>query len=150
LVVVTAVVVWKLQPQREREPMARFPLVLPEGQTWTNARGNVVAISPDGASIVYAANRQLYLRALGDMEARPIQGTAGDADSPFFSPDGRWLAFYAPAARKLKKIAITGGTPITICDANTIFGASWDLDDRIFIGQQDKGILRVSANGGSK
>ena len=148
LVVITAAVVWNLRPAPQPTAIARFSVALPEGQAWTNARSNLVAISSDGASIVYAANRQLYLRTLADMEARPIQGTTQDADSPFFSPDGRWLAFYAPAEKKLKKIAITGGTAITICDATPLFGASWDSEDRIFIGQQGRGILRVSATGG--
>jgi eukaryotic-like serine/threonine-protein kinase len=150
LVAITALVVWNLRPAERPLAIVKFPFVLPEGQTWTYSRSQHIAISPDGATIVYAANRQLYLRTLADTEAKPIQGTALDADSPFFSPDGRWLAFYASVERKLKKIAITGGTPITICDATAIFGASWDSDDRIFIGQQTKGILRVSASGKSE
>jgi serine/threonine-protein kinase len=148
LVVITAVIVWSLRPGPPLAAIAKFPLVLPEGQLATNTRSNLVAISPDGANIVYVANGQLYLRSLSDMEAKPIQGTAEDADSPFFSPDGRWLAFYAQTEKRLKKIAITGGASIPICDATTIFGASWDSEDHIFFGQQGKGILRVSANAG--
>jgi len=147
LMVITGIVVWNWRSQAPAA-IARFALVLPEGQAWTATPGHSVAISPDGGNIVYAANRQLYLRALGDIEAKPIQGTAEDADSPFFSPDGRWLGFYARTERKLKKIALTGGAPFTICDVDRIFGVSWDSEDRIVFGQQLKGILQVKANGG--
>src|SRR5262249_4336559 len=82
---------------------------------------------------------------------RPIAGSESDrgVTTPFFSPDGRWVGFYDAATQKLKKIAITGGPAITICDlTENPFGASWASDDQIFAGQGPKGIVRVSANGG--
>jgi hypothetical protein len=52
---------------------------------------------------------------------------------------------------KLEKIAITGGSAVTVCDSiNNPYGATWALDDEIYFGQGPKGILRVSAKGGSK
>ena len=149
LVVVTAVVVWNVRPSQPLIGVTRFAIMLPESETLTNAGSHVIAISPDGANVVYAANQQLYVRNVAEMDARPIQGTAQAAEEPFFSPDGRWLGFYASAERKLKKIAIIGGASVPICDADTVFGASWASDDRIFFGQAGKGILRVSANGGT-
>jgi eukaryotic-like serine/threonine-protein kinase len=147
LTLVAAVIAWNFKPS---PPMAitRFPFLLPDGQVWTNRGAHLVAISPDGANVVYAANDQLYLRSMAEMEARPIPGTGQTADTPFFSPDGRWLGFYASAERKLKKIAMTGGPAVTICDADAVYGASWSSDDTIFVGQGQKGIFRVSANGG--
>ncbi|PYS34402.1 MAG: hypothetical protein DMG14_29560, partial [Acidobacteria bacterium] len=108
----------------------------------------VIAISPDGQNIVYQANRQLYLRSMADVDARPIEGTNLDAADPFFSPDGKWIGFYAVTERKLKKIAITGGAAVTVSDVDFPFSASWTVDDQILLADQQKGILRVSANGG--
>ena len=134
--------------RRSRRHLTRFPILLPDGEMLTNTGSHAFAISPDGTNIVYAANQQLYIRNLAEMEARPIPGTAQAAEEPFFSPDGRWLGFYASAERKLKKIAIAGGASVTICDADYLYGASWTSDDRIVFGQGVKGILQVSANGG--
>ncbi len=85
-----------------------------------------IALSPDGESIVYVANNQLYLRTIAEVEAQPIQGTGQDVTTPFFSPDGRWIGFYVLPEGKLKKIAVTGGASVTVADASNPFGASWE------------------------
>ena len=112
---------------------------------------HIITISPDGAKMVYAANQQLYVRTMAEMEARPIPGTAEGAHTPFFSPDGRWVGYFT-AERKLKRIAIIGGAAVTICDADCsragVYGASWDAEGHIFIGQGRAGILRVSSSAG--
>ena len=58
------------------------------------------------------------------------------------------MGFYAEG--ELKKVAITGGAPVTLCDAANPFGASWGADDRVVFGQGPQGIFQVSANGGAK
>ena len=68
--------------------------------------------------------------------------------TPFFSPDGQWLAFWSNQSTALQKIAISGGAPVTIGPAANPFGATWGRDGQILFGQSD-GIKRVSANGGS-
>ncbi|MBA3298405.1 MAG: protein kinase, partial [Acidobacteria bacterium] len=99
--------------------VARFTLALADGQEFTNSGRQVIAISPDGTQIVYVANLRLYLRQISDLEARPIPGAegAGGVLNPVFSPDGRFIAFWSAADQTLKKIAIAGGAPITLCDA---------------------------------
>src|SRR5262249_46639829 len=82
------------------------------------------------------------------VEARSIQGTDQDVSTPFFSPDGHWVGFFAFPEGKLKKIAVTGGSAVPIADVSNPFGASWGPDDQILLGQGDQGIVRVSANGG--
>jgi len=130
--------------------VTRFAFALPEGQLFLN-RGSV-AISPDGANIVFAGGqpRQLYLRNMGDMEVKAIPGTdSQNPQLPFFSPDGRWVGFVAPEDRKLKKIAITGGVAVSICDVplmNSIYGPTWNSDDYIYIGEPAE-IVRCPANG---
>jgi serine/threonine-protein kinase len=139
--------VWSLRPSAVPAKVTRFPFVLPEDQTFTRTGRHLLAISPDGMSVVYVANNQLYLRRMAEMEARPIPGTDQDVNSPFFSPDGQWVGFYSFQDSTLKKIAITGGAAVTLCAATNPFGVSWDGDSIIF-GQGANGILVVAANGG--
>ena len=128
--------------------VVRFPFVVPDDQTFNYAaQGRSIAISPDGTRVVYLANRQLYVRALADMEARPIPGTQLNVEYPFFSPDGQWIGFRSVTEAALKKIAVTGGASVTLCKADSMEGATWDGDAIVFA-QNGKGILRVSANGG--
>ena len=69
--------------------------------------------------------RQLYIHALDEIDAKPIAGTEW-AQSLFFSPDGHWLGF--SDGSKLKKVAVSGGAPQTICDTPGVYGAAWGPD----------------------
>ncbi len=130
-------------------PVSRFSYVLPEGQQFTNAARQVVAVSPDGSRMVYVANQRLFLRAMDTLESTPIPGTDESPTGPFFSPDGQWVGYFSSRDNKLKKIALTGGAAVTLCDAVNPNGApSWGADDTIVFGQPN-GIMRVSANGGT-
>jgi eukaryotic-like serine/threonine-protein kinase len=144
---VTAAITWKFRPVRTGG-LTRFSFAIPEGQRLTRGGRHLIALSPDGANLVYVADNQLYLRAMADREPRPIEGTNLDPDTPFFSPDGRWLAFHSGAENKFKKIPINGGLAVTICDSPLPYGASWSSDSQIFFGGGPAGILRVPANGG--
>src|SRR5262249_22668287 len=109
------------------------------------------AWSPDGEHLAYGAGRaghhQLYRRTLDRLEATPITGTE-DGSRPFFSPDGRWLAFLA--GDSLKKVPASGGAPITVCDSCGAFGASWGPDGNIVFARDSvSGLFRVSADGGT-
>ena len=148
--VTVGVAVWNLRPIEPQPvaPATRFYHELPDGQAFTRTGRPLVAVSPDGSQIVYVANRQLYLRNLAEMVSIPIQGTAVNPTSPFFSPGGEWVGYYSTSDNQLKKIATTGGAPVTLCDATNPFGASWGSDDTIVYGQPE-GIMRVSANGGT-
>jgi eukaryotic-like serine/threonine-protein kinase len=132
--------------------VTRFSFTLPEGQQFTEDRGRVIAISRDGTQMVYVANRRLFLRSMAEVEARPILGSEVREGSflldPVFSPDGRSIAFWtgSPASGTLKKIAVTGGSPVTICQTMAPLGMSWDAEGILF-GRLD-GILRVAETGG--
>ena len=89
----------------------------------------------------------LYLRTMGELEARRIPGANEGLGSPFLSPDGQWAGYFAVTGQ-LKKIAVSGGAAVTVCPATLPFGASWTRDDTILFGQRT-GIMRVSANGGA-
>jgi Tol biopolymer transport system component len=117
--------------------------------------GAATILSPDGAVIAFVGQEttggtsQLYVRRLSQLEAAPLAG-ADDAQSPFFSPDGQWIAFFAVG--KLKKIPATGGPVVTLCDAPRGRGGAWG-DDGSIIFSPDIGpagrLLRVSSVGGT-
>jgi serine/threonine-protein kinase len=128
----------------------RFAIAIPDGQQ-LQAFGRAIAMSPAGTHIVYLANERLYLRSLSDLEVRPITGAdnAGSRQprNPVFSPDGRSIAYFEQGDRMIKRIALSGGAAVTVCEADSLLGMSWN-GDTIFFGQGSKGIMRVSANGG--
>ena len=140
----TAMVTWNLKPERPRR-IQRFEIVLPEGDSFSGAGRHIVALSPQGTHLVYAATEQLHLRALDQAEAVPIRGTERGRE-PFFSPDGQWIGFWADGY--LKKVALSGGPAMTLCEAANPHGASWRADDTIVFGQGPGGIWDVPANGG--
>ena len=136
-----------LSPTRS---VIQFDLDLPVDRLFTTgATGNrPLAVSPDGSRLVYFSGTQLYLRALDGTDAVPIQGTedVAVATHPFFSPDGRWLAFVS--AGRLRKVLVAGGRPETMCAVDTGGGGSWGADDRIVFADTG-GIYRVSSTGGT-
>ena len=107
-----------------------------------------MAVSPDGRRFVYNTGKGLHLRTMGELQARLIPGTEEDLTSPFFSPDGQSVGFWAVAERQLKRIALSGGAPVRIAEATNPYGVSWEVDNTILFGQP-KGIMRVSASGGT-
>jgi len=135
---------WHLRPDAPR-PVRRFEMLLPEGDAFSVTGLHLLAISPQATHLVYGANDRFYLRALEETEAVAIRGTEGGRE-PFFSLDGKWIGFYANGS--MKKIALTGGTPVILCEAEFPAGASWAADGTIVFGQRNGGIWEVSANGG--
>ena len=148
-VFIALIAVWILSPRPVPKILTRMALVLPSDQQLSSDGRHRVALSPEGTHLVYVANNQLYLRAMDQLEATPIPGTTeGGGRSPFFSPKGQWVGFYAGG--ELKKVSIAGGAPATLCEAGNPYGASWGVDDRIVFGQGSDGIFRVPAAGGTK
>ena len=109
-------------------------------------------LSPDGASLAFVANSEgtsrIWLRPLESPQARPLLGTEG-ATYPFWSPDSRYLAFFADG--KLKKMAMKG-TPVppqVICDAPAGHGGSWNQKGVILFSPRVGGAVhRVEVGGG--
>jgi serine/threonine-protein kinase len=130
---------------------ARFTIPLPTGDRLPTAMHPVLALSRDGTLLAYVGERagasQLYLRRLDALTAEPIPGTGG-ARAPFFSPDGRWLGFFAD--RKLKKVPVGGGAVATLADAPDPWGGTWTDDDTIVFNRSGfTGLSRVAAAGGT-
>ena len=144
--VITGLAVWNLKP-REPRPVSRFNYDLPKGHQFRNTGRPVIALSADGSQFVYSNTAEgLYLRSMAELDARLIPGTEESLTSPIFSPDGRWVGYYQNG--QLKKIDVSGGTPVILCEATNPFGVNSGRDDTILFGQRE-GIMRVSANGGT-
>ncbi len=130
------------------QDLVRFDFELPEDVDFWNTGRHVVAVSPDGARIAFTGNNQLlWIRSLDDLEAIPLRGT-DNPTSPFFSPDGQQLGFWSAPDDQIKRIAVTGGAPVSLASAGNLYGASWAEDGMIYYGQGPGGIWRVSENGG--
>jgi Tol biopolymer transport system component/Ser/Thr protein kinase RdoA (MazF antagonist) len=111
-----------------------------------------LSLTRDGRQLAFVANgadaaRQIWVRDLGTMTARPIPETRGAA-YPFWSPDGESLGFFADG--KLKKVDLRGGSPQVLAEAPTGRGASWSSRDVILFSPNIRSaILSVPAGGGS-
>jgi hypothetical protein len=110
------------------------------------------ALSPDGKKLAFVAagkdrQQRLWIRSLDAVAAAPLSGTDGAA-SPFWSPDGKEIGFFA--GRELKRISLDGGAPRTIC-ANGEGTATWGAGDMIVFGvwtEPTGRLYRVPAAGG--
>jgi Tol biopolymer transport system component len=111
-----------------------------------------LVLSPDGVTLAIVATgsvgkRQLWIRKLDGYGVQPLAGT-DDASNPFWSPDSRFIGFFAD--RKLKRVPAAGGVVQTICDAPDGRGASWSVNDVIaFAPAPFGGLSKVAAGGGT-
>ena len=154
LATAAAVVLGLRLARRPTAPVDRFSLDIPDLRVnFTGFYGISLAISPDGSRMAFVTRAgetvtRLALRERGDLTTRLLPGTEG-GDAPFFSPDGRWLGFFAGA--KLYKIAIAGGTPVLLADKAqfALPSAVWLPDGRIVYAGPDFKMMAVDADGGS-
>jgi serine/threonine-protein kinase len=140
------------------EPVPDLPLIArftiqPTDGTSFDMRAPALAVSPDGGTLAWSACADdgsgcgIYVRRIDRLDAARLPGTDG-ASAPFFSPDGRWIGFFADG--KLKKIAAAGGTPSILADALVPGGAAWSVDGRIaFAGTPAGGLSIVADQGGA-
>ncbi len=152
---IAAAAIWQLTRANRGEPTitTRFSVAAAPGTTFDTS-APALAISRDGTRIAWSACDapsassagacRLYVRSLDRLEPVTLSGVEGRA--PFFSPDGRWLGYFAEG--RLMKIALTGGAPTTIADAPTPLGGVWIDRDIIFAGSPSGGLQRVPADGG--
>jgi eukaryotic-like serine/threonine-protein kinase len=163
-VALVAVVGAWMATRRMAAPVAETPVAhlsmpfesSPQPRQWN---WPMLAVSPDGNSLVYASagadgTRRLSLRRINHDDAVVLAGTEGAA-SPFFSADARWVAFFAGG--KLKKVSVPEGAVQTVSDLRSpsvvvAFGGAWGPGNTILfpaVAFQGKGMMRVTASGGT-
>ena len=137
--------------------IVRSTLLSPDNTTFNSdlTQGvGLAALSPDGRRIVFGARNAngttpLWIRSLDALTAQPLAGTEG-ARFPFWSPDSKFIAFFADG--KLKKIDASGGPVLTLTSAENGRGGSWNRDGVIIFTPTTTAntpLLRVSAAGGA-
>jgi eukaryotic-like serine/threonine-protein kinase len=152
LAVVVGLALWSFRPSAVAPPVSRIASVLPPGQLMAGLDvGVALALSPDGTQLAYVARQggvqQLYLRALSGMESRVVPESEG-AVAPFFSPDGRWVGFFARG--KLKKVSTDTREAIVIADAGDPRGGAWSKTGSILFAPTRASVLQtVPETGGN-
>jgi Tol biopolymer transport system component len=128
-------------------------IVTPAGDERVNS--DMIAISPDGMQIAYVGSdktsSRLYVRNVSDLDTRSVPGS-NRGEEPFFSPDGKWLAFFSEG--ELKRVPVNGGSPMTIASNVVARPALWTTDNRIILPTQAatrrrSGLSEVLPSGGS-
>jgi eukaryotic-like serine/threonine-protein kinase len=146
---VLAASVWLRPATAPPVPRALFAIPLAEADRIDGWMGNRVAVSPDGRHVAWASPHRgpsLRLRAVDG----PAVSRVGpdDAFHPFFSPDGRWLGFFA--GDQIAKVRLDGGTAVPVAPApGAVRGASWQGDIIVFATGAEPGLMTVEADGGT-
>ena len=145
-VVATASVMWVLQPRVAATPVVRFQVSVPDSTPLEILPGGGVALSPDGRTLLYVSSKpRVIMRRYRDVLGFEAVPDTEDGRAPFFSPDGAWIGFFAGV--QLRKVPVTGGVAITICDVPDGATAAWGPDDTIVVARDH--LYRVPASGGN-
>ncbi|HEX9725090.1 MAG TPA: protein kinase, partial [Vicinamibacteria bacterium] len=138
--------------QEPEDPTMRLSVEI-GGQTLATSPGPRIALSPDGTLLAYVvgdnADQEIRIRPLNQLESSTLAAGGGTDNpyNPFFSPDSKWVGY--TTAAELRKVPVTGGTPLTLCKLERSRGATWGPDDTIvFTPNPNSGLLRVPATGG--
>ena len=132
--------------------LQQFDVDLRADATLGSEVGPDVVLSADGTRLVFVARdsvglSHLYVRRLSEPTAVRLAGTEG-ARVPFLSPDGRWVGFWSRG--KVKRTAVDGGSPVVLCDATDLLGATWGTDGHIVAAINPTGRLwRIPEAGGA-
>jgi Tol biopolymer transport system component len=131
--------------------VAHVTIALPDTDQLDSTGLWPLALSDDGARVAYVGRgdgkTQIYVRTLTESAPKVLEATEG-GESPFFSPDGQWVAFFAGS--KLRKIAVGGAALQTLADAPSGRGCAWGGDGYIYFAPTNSGgIWRVPEGGGT-
>ncbi len=139
------------RPSSQELQVIRSSILAPERSSFFMHGGGHLALSPDGRILTFiardsAGKSALWVRSLSSFAGQPLIGTEG-AEYPFWSPDGRFIGFFADG--KMKKVEASGGPVQILADAASGRGGTWNRADVIlFAPNAASGICQTSASGG--
>jgi len=155
LLALAATTAWSLWPRTEAgatPSTRRFTITLPDSYALIPSSGTLLAVSPDGRTLVYRAqgngSSQLFRRPLDQFDSSVIVEAENGLEPLFFSPDSQWLAFRVDES--LKKAMLAGGpSQILAAKAASARGGSWGDDGLIVFGSDNtgSGLQAISAKG---
>ena len=131
-------------------PVERFEIPMPSPDS------TAAVVSPDGSQLLFfpagrgvpgPRTQQLFVRRIDSTDARPLQGTEGAVGIPFWSADGRYVAFTS-RDRKLKRIDVTNGIVQVLGEAIVTLGGFWTANDTIVFSNGGR-LVQVPASGGT-
>ncbi len=133
-------------------PVARFLLGVPERRL-LGTSGRTMALSPNGAELAYLTDNQLLIRRLSDLDMVTVATAdmGGNLQSPVFSPDGKWIAYFTASEREVKRVSVQGGSALPVCGGQ-VAAVSLDWDSSgILVAQVagDRGVVRCDLAGGT-
>lgn len=121
----------------------------PAEQIQLLSRRTPVAISPDGSQIAFIGQEdgvsRIYTRPLEQLLAKVLPGTEGGW-SPFFSPDGRWIAYFNQPTQTLNKVSVAGGAPVVLTDVRHYMGGTWGPNGTLVFAMRE-GLWSIDVNG---
>jgi len=107
------------------------------------------AISPDASEMIFVGTAEvktmLFLQPMNEAKAKPLPGTE-NGKFPFWSPDGKSVAFFAD--RQLKRVDLAGGPPLVLAPADDGRGGTWAGETILYAPYIYSGLWRVPARGG--
>ena len=117
---------------------------------WTGL-GSSTVLSPDGKRIAYVVGdenqREIRVRSLDQLDGSIVASGNPPPYHPFYSPDGQWIGYVTSS--EMRKVPLSGGTPLTLCKVERARGATWAPDDTIIFAPNPSGpLFRVPAAGG--
>jgi serine/threonine-protein kinase len=142
---------WWRASQPVEQPLVRLDVDLGADVSLSSVPGSSgVILSADGTRLAYASGTPPKVFTRKFDQERPTELTVTDRlSAPFFSPDGRWIGFFADGS--LKKISVDGGAVVKLADLPGVgyTGASWGDGGAIIVGQVSSGLARVPEEGGT-
>lgn len=137
---------WRAPAAADSDRRAQFTITLPASVRSVEA----LAVSPDGSHLAFSVGNQLWVHEIASGTTRAVQGVGPEPLAyPFWSPDGRFIAYFQTSPNSLMKIPAAGGISEKICDLETAArGGTWGSEDTIVFAQVRAGLYRVPAAGG--